>query len=60
MFHHDKPANKAHACCRVPPFLKTIEDPQTVQGGSFKGCQFCGGESYIIVAMHFVLNTYFL
>ncbi|KAI5120361.1 hypothetical protein M0805_006884 [Coniferiporia weirii] len=28
---------------KVPPFLSSIEDPRTVQGGSFKGCPFCGG-----------------
>jgi hypothetical protein len=30
-------------CCRVPPFLQTIEDPRAAQGGSLKGCPVCGG-----------------
>ncbi|THH05977.1 hypothetical protein EW145_g4402 [Phellinidium pouzarii] len=28
---------------KVPPFLSSIEDPRTAQGGTFKGCPFCGG-----------------
>jgi len=33
-------------CCRVPPFLQTIEDPRAAQGGSLKGCPVCGGGFY--------------
>lgn len=32
---------------RVPPFLRTIEDPHATQGGSLKGCPVCGGMQYI-------------
>ncbi|KAG1749160.1 P-loop containing nucleoside triphosphate hydrolase protein [Suillus paluster] len=28
---------------KVPPFLRTIDDPQAAQGGSLKGCPVCGG-----------------
>ncbi|OAX43782.1 DEAD-domain-containing protein [Rhizopogon vinicolor AM-OR11-026] len=28
---------------KVPPFLRTIEDPHAAQGGSLKGCPVCGG-----------------
>ncbi|KAG2747484.1 P-loop containing nucleoside triphosphate hydrolase protein [Suillus brevipes Sb2] len=28
---------------KVPPFLRTIDDPRAAQGGSLKGCPVCGG-----------------
>ncbi|OJA11600.1 hypothetical protein AZE42_01960 [Rhizopogon vesiculosus] len=28
---------------KVPPFLRTIDDPHAAQGGSLKGCPVCGG-----------------
>jgi ATP-dependent RNA helicase DDX41 len=28
---------------KVPPFLRTIEDPRAAHGGSLKGCPVCGG-----------------
>ncbi len=39
---------KSDVCCRVPPFLQTIEDPRAARGGSLKGCPVCGGRFHFL------------